>query len=587
MEGFAEAKHKVRGSISKLDVITLSAYAIAVQHGFEGTEEDWLASLKGASGDGSGDMVAEIYDPQNKRRDIFKYVDDKVDAVAPMDVTGYIKLHNEDKNSHADIREVVSTAKKTADEAKETAEIAQEAAANAQAAATNEDLVKLVGGKLQTIGGDTVKVDGGVGDVRTSIRTDIGDNWLLCNGDALSATEYPELYAILQEANPPHEATWSAMKEIWDANGYHAPINDIAYGEGYYVAVGQEKPYTSSEDAEILKIHVATSLDGGWSEKASLYSEYPNAAATSVAYGNGMFVAGGYFRNDSSPYTMYGLIYYADTPSGTWTRKNLWSSDTNENKVMGVAYGNGTWVAAGEYRSGSNYYARIAYATTPSGTWTNKDIFTGTSSSRFQIKSITYAGGCWVVAGQYYDGSKYYGRIMYATSLTGTWSTVDLWSGANQYNGATDVVYGDGVWAVVGSYYTDGNNNGAKIAYSSSLDGEWTTVVPNTTKFSASKPISLAYSYGLWAIGGQNGGTSNIGMVAFAQSLDGNWVAKDMFSYTSNNTYLTRVKNVNGMWVAMGNEYYSNYGNGIFVTHSTVLPTITTDGAYCYIKAKE
>lgn len=122
MEGFAEAKHKVRGSISKLDVITLSAYAIAVQHGFEGTEEEWLISLKGASGDGSGDMVAALYDPQNKRRDIFKYVDDKVDAVAPMDVTGYISLHNEDKKAHADIREAVSTAKKTADEAKETAE---------------------------------------------------------------------------------------------------------------------------------------------------------------------------------------------------------------------------------------------------------------------------------------------------------------------------------------------------------------------------------------------------------------------------------------------------------------------------------
>lgn len=161
MEGFAEAKHKVRGSISKLDVITLSAYAIAVQHGFEGTEEEWLISLKGASGDGSGDMVAALYDPQNKRRDIFKYVDDKVDAVAPMDVTGYIKLHNEDDKAHADIREAVNTAKKTADEAKETAEIAQ-------AAATNEDLVKLIDDKLQTVGGIEVAMGGG-GDVRNLV----------------------------------------------------------------------------------------------------------------------------------------------------------------------------------------------------------------------------------------------------------------------------------------------------------------------------------------------------------------------------------------------------------------------------------
>ena len=264
------------------------------------------------------------------------------------------------------------------------------------------------------------------------------------------------------------------------------------------------------------------------------------------------------------------------------------SSSVNENKVTSVAYGNGTWVAAGEYRSGSTYYARIAYATTPSGTWTNKDIFTGTSTSRFQIKSIAYAEGRWVVAGQYYDGSKYYARVMYATSLADTWSTVDLWSYTNQYNVATAVTYGDGMWAVAGNYYTDSSNNGAKIAYTSSLGGEWTTVVPSTpTKFTASLPVSIAYSCGLWAIGGQKGGSSNIGVVAFAKTLGGEWNVKEMYSYTGSHTYVTQVKNVGGAWVAMGNEYYSNYGNGIFVTHSTVLPTITTEGAYCYIKGRK
>ena len=39
------------GSINKCDVLTLSAYAIAVKNGFEGTEEEWLASLKGEKGE--------------------------------------------------------------------------------------------------------------------------------------------------------------------------------------------------------------------------------------------------------------------------------------------------------------------------------------------------------------------------------------------------------------------------------------------------------------------------------------------------------------------------------------------------------
>ena len=32
-----------------------------------------------------------------------------------------------------------------------------------------------------------------VGDILTTVRTDLGPNWLLCNGDAIDENEYPEL----------------------------------------------------------------------------------------------------------------------------------------------------------------------------------------------------------------------------------------------------------------------------------------------------------------------------------------------------------------------------------------------------------
>ena len=41
----------LRGRINSIDTLILSAYAIAVKNGFEGTEEEWLASLRGAKGD--------------------------------------------------------------------------------------------------------------------------------------------------------------------------------------------------------------------------------------------------------------------------------------------------------------------------------------------------------------------------------------------------------------------------------------------------------------------------------------------------------------------------------------------------------
>lgn len=49
--GCAESVVKLRGSLSIPEAIVgKSAYEIAVMHGFKGTAEEWLASLKGEKG---------------------------------------------------------------------------------------------------------------------------------------------------------------------------------------------------------------------------------------------------------------------------------------------------------------------------------------------------------------------------------------------------------------------------------------------------------------------------------------------------------------------------------------------------------
>lgn len=51
IQGNAESYLKLRGSLSIPDAIYgKSAYEIAVAHGFEGTEAEWLESLKGEDG---------------------------------------------------------------------------------------------------------------------------------------------------------------------------------------------------------------------------------------------------------------------------------------------------------------------------------------------------------------------------------------------------------------------------------------------------------------------------------------------------------------------------------------------------------
>lgn len=58
LEGKVKATQKLRGKINRLEILRgYSAYEVAVNNGFEGTEEEWLASLKGPKGD-PGDSSA-------------------------------------------------------------------------------------------------------------------------------------------------------------------------------------------------------------------------------------------------------------------------------------------------------------------------------------------------------------------------------------------------------------------------------------------------------------------------------------------------------------------------------------------------
>ena len=43
--------YNAMGRINRLSVLCIDAYGVAVKNGFEGTVEEWLASLKGEKGD--------------------------------------------------------------------------------------------------------------------------------------------------------------------------------------------------------------------------------------------------------------------------------------------------------------------------------------------------------------------------------------------------------------------------------------------------------------------------------------------------------------------------------------------------------
>lgn len=74
----------------------------------DGTTFDF-AVYNGANGQGAGDMLASVYDPQGKHQDVYKYVDDAIGKIPTPDVSAQIKAHNEDKTAHPDIRAKIPT----------------------------------------------------------------------------------------------------------------------------------------------------------------------------------------------------------------------------------------------------------------------------------------------------------------------------------------------------------------------------------------------------------------------------------------------------------------------------------------------
>ena len=228
-----------------------------------------------------------------------------------------------------------------------------------------------------------------VGDVLISNRTDLGDDWLLCNGEGISGTLYPKLYPLLF-ANP--DGTWTAN------NQGSSDLYSVAYGNGYWVAVGNSGTLYYKADTP----------EGAWMPNNQGSTFLPG-----VAYGNGYWVAVG----------GSGTLYYkAGTPEGTWTANKQGSTYLSD-----VAYGNDYWVAVGD--SGTLYYK----AGTPGGTWTaNKQ-----GSSNLRI--VAYGNGYWVAVGE--SGTLYYK----AGTPEGAWTANNQGSSLLR-----SVAYGNGHWIVVG-----------------------------------------------------------------------------------------------------------------------------------------
>ena len=238
-------------------------------------------------------------------------------------------------------------------------------------------------------------------------------------------------------SSPSTATTWVTQ----NANFAVTSIFTVAYGNGLWLLGGYGSNLRRSTDAIT------------WATQAANF--FFNVR--SLAYANNLWVGVGYFGDIRT-----------STDGTTWVTSTSNFGSTN---IYTVAYGNGTWVAAG--------YRGQVRTSTDAVTWVTRTSNFGTSL----IIAVAHGGGSWVMTGAA-------GQIRTSTDAV-TWTTR-----TSNVGGTTTMrtaAYGNGLWLVAG--------NGGNIRTSTDTVS-WVT---RNSNFGSTVITTAVYGGSVWVAGGNSG----------------------------------------------------------------------------------
>ena len=328
---------------------------------------------------------------------------------------------------------------------------------------------------------------------------------VLQNGTTADFTKYGDLAVTATEnIAGTFGNTWTTRTSNFGATD----IRSVAYGNSLWVAGGFEGQLRTSTDAIT------------WTTRTS---NFGNTGIRSVAYGNALWVAGG----DTGQLR-------TSTDGTTWTTR---TSNFSASAIRSVAYGNSLWVTGGEYGQ--------LRTSTDAITWTTRT----SNFGNYGINSVAYGNNIWIIGG-------YGGRIRTSTdAITWVTRTTNLYS----FEGIHSVAYGN-------TYVAAGGNFSTRKLIISTDSINWSTPSFFNTGgggYSGEQIYSVAYGDGLWVAGTGSGG-----------------VAARLFTSTDAITWTTRTSNFSATDIRS-----VAYGNSILVAGGEAgqLRTSALDAAAYYV----
>ena len=362
-----------------------------------------------------------------------------------------------------------------------------------------------------------------VGDIYFTTRTDLGDDWLLCNGQTISPNLYPELYPML----PQKPVNWNMVKDLGTSI-----VGDLYYnGENYVYTAGGY-------------CHVATSLTGTYTSKNVAASG--NAAVPVAGDPNHYWFAAG---DDDAEF------YYADSDITSWTMRRPHSTSQNSGSRM-TAYGNGIYVVYSNVNDWSYYCSSPRL-----NSWVKVP-------SEYQV--LGFVNGYWYAREDNIIGNHV---LYYTTDLdtpAGSWNKVNLPRQHQNY----DIYYFDG------KYFIYGTGNQAKtVYYASSLNSSsWNELETPYTGSDTAADFTMYFvdSVYFFKIGDEFYATRRLTNPDW-QTIDASYIGGSGNFGGDNPIYDGEQFAVMGNG---GNIY------AIANPLAAQVPNIALDGVYAYIKAK-
>ena len=383
-----------------------------------------------------------------------------------------------------------------------------------------------------------------IGTIMTSVRKDLGDKWLLCNGTIFSNEQYPDLYDVMS-----YHVSTPLVNFRPDCLEPGDQILDLIYGNGWYVMGGTDA------NAKTPVIYYSTDLIT-WTRRV-ISSEMSGIYDIKLEHLNDKFIC--FVTEDIGSGRRNLKLFNAVDPTGDWSYSSVWA-DSSALYMEDATYGNGYYVTLSSTSSGG----MLVHYSMDLLSWASTSLSNVTAGN---VDFIRYLNN------QFVCGSK--NILSYAGAPANTFTTVTLPDNHNVF----DMVYVDGKYVLLS---TDADKN-LTLYTNTELNASWIAGKPVTElgTYESSRISKLTHVNGEYIFTKTE---TNELFVAYGADPAASMTVNSIHSYSSNpssgrlNTTILE----NTLIVSDPTET----GN-CAINARNILPNISYDRAYAYIKAAE